>query len=124
LNEAKLRSKGKMTTLLKLLTVPAAVFTAVAQQVSAGTILLGTTGAGAPPFNKDSQLVEIDPATGALLRTAPSTVGFTVNGLAWDAMTMKLYATTSVNDPTFHGLIVIDPLTGVGTPVDKTIVNS
>jgi len=65
----------------------------------------------------NSTLVEIDPATGAVLATIGS-VGYAVNGLTWDASTGTLYATTSANDPTFgSGLITIDPLTGVGTPI-------
>jgi hypothetical protein len=50
-------------------------------------------------------------------------VGFTVNGLAWDATSNKLYATTALGDVVFHGLITIDPATGAGTPVDPNLVN-
>ncbi|MGZ7103564.1 MAG: hypothetical protein ACXVJ1_16115, partial [Candidatus Angelobacter sp.] len=50
-------------------------------------------------------------------------VGYTVNGLAWDMTSDKLYATTAVGDTSFHGLITIDPNTGQGTPVNPSVVN-
>jgi hypothetical protein len=50
-------------------------------------------------------------------------VGYTVNGLAWDRTSGKLYATTPPGDARFHGLITIDPATGAGTPVDAGVVN-
>jgi hypothetical protein len=90
-------------------------------------VLLGTTGAcdnvnpgGA--CTEKSTLVEVDPRNGALVRTI-GPVGFTVNGLAWDATSQKLYATTAVGDVVFHGLITIDPATGAGTPVNPSLVN-
>ena len=46
-----------------------------------------------------------------------------MNGLAWDATTDKLYATTAIGDVSFHGLITIDPNTGQGTPVNASVVN-
>jgi hypothetical protein len=90
-------------------------------------ILLGTTGAcnnviRGGPCTETSTLVQIDPTTGALVAVI-GPVGFTVNGLAWDPMTDKLYATTAIGDVTFHGLITIDPQTGAGTPVDATVHN-
>jgi hypothetical protein len=90
-------------------------------------ILLGTTGAcnnviRGGPCTQTSTLVQIDPTTGALV-TVIGPVGFTVNGLAWDPMTDKLYATTAIGDVSFHGLITIDPQTGAGTPVDATVHN-
>jgi len=90
-------------------------------------VLLGTLGAcdnavqGGPCIHT-STLVEIDPQTGALVRTI-GPVGYTVNGLAWDMTTDKLYATTAVGDVSFHGLITIDPNTGQGTPVNPAVVN-
>lgn len=90
-------------------------------------ILLGTTGAcfnvnQGGPCTQTSTLVQIDPTTGALIRTI-GPVGYTVNGLAWDPTTDKLYATTAVGDVSFHGLITIDPNTGQGTPVNPLAVN-
>jgi hypothetical protein len=92
-----------------------------------GPTLYGTTGAcnnakqgGA--CTTLSTLVQLDPWTGALIRTI-GPVGFTVNGLAWDQKTKKLFATTPPGDVTFHGLITIDPKTGIGTPVDPSVVN-
>ncbi|MFL5437811.1 MAG: hypothetical protein ACJ79W_01500 [Myxococcales bacterium] len=97
---------------------------AVAQQ--AGT-LFGTTGAcnnAVPggPCTQTSTLVQIDPRTGALVRTI-GPVGFTVNGLAWDRTTGKLYASTAIGDVRFHGLITINTTTGAGTAVDSTVSN-
>jgi hypothetical protein len=90
-------------------------------------VLLGTTGAcnnvtQGGPCTQTSTLVEVDPRTGALVRTI-GPVGFSVNGLAWDATTNKLYATTALGDTSFHGLITIDPNTGQGTPVNASVVN-
>jgi hypothetical protein len=102
-----------------------AIVAGVVQQASAGdcfpgksVILLGTTGAGSKP----STLLQLDPKTGALIKTI-GPVGYTVNGLAWDCTSGKLYASTSVQDKTFHGLITINPKTGAGTPVDPYVVN-
>jgi hypothetical protein len=44
-------------------------------------------------------------------------VGYLVNGMAWDYRTQSLYASTSTNDSSFTGLIVIDRATGAGTAV-------
>lgn len=90
-------------------------------------VLLGTTGAcdNFPQggfCTETSTLVQIDPRNGALVRTI-GPVGFTVNGLAWDATSNKLYATTALGDVVFHGLITIDPATGAGTQVDPNLVN-
>jgi hypothetical protein len=64
-----------------------------------------------------SELVELDPATGALLRTI-GPVGYRVNGLEYDHVTGKLFATTSNGDANFpNGLIEIDLDTGAGTPI-------
>jgi hypothetical protein len=90
-------------------------------------MLLATTGAcnnltPGGPCTQQSTLVQLDPATGQLLHMI-GPVGYTVNGLAWDPKSETLYATSSVGDIVFHGLITIDPATGLGTPVDATVVN-
>jgi hypothetical protein len=65
----------------------------------------------------DSTLVELDPATGEVLRTIGN-VGYRVNGLEYVHKTNKLYGTTSFGDPSFpYGLIMIDLRTGAGTPI-------
>jgi hypothetical protein len=92
--------------------VATVIFVLAAAPAGAQTIL-GTTGTG----GTISTLVEIDPATGALISTIGS-VGYAVNGLTWDASSGTLYATTSANDAVLgSGLITIDPLTGSGTPI-------
>lgn len=73
--------------------------------------LFGTTGSRTTV----STLVELDPATGALLQTIGS-VGYTVNGLTYDVSTGKLWGSTSTNAG-FLGLIEINMVTGAGTPV-------
>lgn len=86
------------------------------------TALYGTT------YNPGgSELLQLDPNTGAYLQTI-GPVGYMVNGLEYDHTTGKLYATTSGNDPSFpRGLIEIDLLTGAGTPIGSgtglTIMN-
>lgn len=76
--------------------------------------LLGTT---IDTVAHNSTLVELDPQTGALVRTI-GTVGYQVNGLEYDPKANLLYGTTSFNDPAFpNGLIRIDPSTGAGTPI-------
>jgi hypothetical protein len=82
------------------------------QNAGAQEMLIGTTGTG----STISTLVEIDPATGNLIRTIGS-VGYTVNGLVYDHTTGKLFAGTSVGDPSFNGLIEINLTTGAGTPI-------
>jgi hypothetical protein len=126
-----MKTLWKLARLTAMLT--AAVLAAVVPQASAQTpppgqpVLLGTTGACnnvnlGGPCTETSTLVQLDPQTGALV-TMIGAVGFTVNGLAWDATSEKLYATTAVGDTAFHGLITIDPQTGVGTPVNASVVN-
>jgi hypothetical protein len=79
---------------------------------SAPAALFGTTGAGGTP----SVLVELDPATGALIRTV-GPVGYTVNGLA-SGRDGTLYAVTRGDDPgCARGLLRIDMTTGAGTPI-------
>jgi hypothetical protein len=118
----------RISMLLTLLILAAVVQQTPAQNAPSGLpVLLGTTGAcdnanqGGPCIEK-STLVQVDPRNGALVTTI-GPVGFTVNGLAWDATSNKLYATTALGDTVFHGLITIDPATGAGTPVDPSLVN-
>jgi len=92
------------------------VFGFSAQQAQAQR-LLGTLNTGTSDSPATSTLVEIDPATGSLLATIGD-VGYAVNGMAYDATTGNLYATTTTWDPTFpDGLIIIDPATAAATPV-------
>ncbi len=64
-----------------------------------------------------SDLVLLDPDTGAYVRTIGS-VGYYVHGLTYDTTNNKLYGTTSSNDPVFpDGLIEINTSTGAGTPI-------
>lgn len=105
---------------------PEATLAAVRSQVKF-SVLFGTTGACKnigqfSPCTETSDLVLLDPRTGNLIkRIGP--VGYTVNGLAWDRRSLRLYASTSVGDVKFHGLITINPFTGKGTPVNPTVVN-
>jgi hypothetical protein len=90
-------------------------------------ILLGTTGAcnnilQGGPCTQTSTLVLLNANTGALIKTI-GPVGFTVNGLAWDRTSETLYASTSIGDAKFHGLIKINPFTGAGKPVNPNAVN-
>ncbi len=99
-----MRRFGVLLVVLMLAAVPAS-----AQR------LLGTIGNGGT--GSTSTLVELDPATGALVSTIGD-VGYLVNGMTWDASSGTLCATTSNNDATFpDGLITIDPMTAAGTPV-------
>jgi hypothetical protein len=122
-----------MKTLRRPMIIAAVLMAAFAQQAPAQglpakpSILLGTTGAcknqsPGGPCTHTSTLVQIDPLTGALIKTI-GPVGYTVNGLAWDGTTGKLYASTAIGDVSFHGLITIDPRTGAGTPVNPNAVN-
>ena len=111
---------------------PAQDLSLIQNQPPGQPILLGTTGAcfnafPGGPCTQTSTLVQLDPQTGALIRTI-GPVGYTVNGLAWDCTAGNcksgtLYATTAPGDTHFHGLITIDPSTGAGTPVNASIVN-
>ncbi len=94
----------------------AVVAVAAAPQASAQN-LLGTLNTGTDETPATSTLVEIDPATGNLLRTIGD-VGYAVNGLTYDFGSGTLWATTSSWDPAFpDGLITINLATGAGTPV-------
>lgn len=88
------------------------LFLAGGPAASAATILWGTIGVG----GADSTLVRLDPDTGLLVQTI-GLIGYSVNGLTWDPITGKLYGSTSILDANYNGLIEIDPVTGVGTPV-------
>jgi len=123
-----LRKSAVLIAILTAAVLVAIVPLASAQNLPPGQpVLLGTTGAcdnlvqGGPCIHT-STLVQVDPDTGALVRVI-GPVGYSVNGLAWDMTTDKLYATTAVGDASFHGLITIDPNTGQGTPVNPAIVN-
>lgn len=112
-----------------LLTAAALAAPSAVQQVTAmpSNLLLGTTGAcnnTAPgaPCTQTSTLVQLDPATGALVKQI-GPIGYTVNGLAWDRRSQKLYASTAIGDVRFHGLITIDPRTGRGRPVNAAVHN-
>jgi hypothetical protein len=90
-------------------------------------VLFGTTGAcnnvsPGGPCSQTSTLVQLDPATGALVKVI-GPVGYTVNGLVWDTRTERLYATTAIGDVAFHGLIRINAATGAGTPVNASVHN-
>src|SRR6478736_8186016 len=121
-----MKTLWRSAILIAILT--AAVLVASAQTPPPGQpVLLGTVGAcnnltQGGPCTQTSTLVQIDPSNGALVREI-GPVGYTVNGLSWDATTDKLYATTAVGDVSFHGLITIDPNTGAGTPVNPSVVN-
>jgi hypothetical protein len=117
-----------MRAFLRLALLAVALLATGVQQVSAAEpVLLGTTGAcnndfPGGPCRGSSTLVQVDPLTGALIRTI-GPVGYVVNGLASDPRTGKLYASTAIGDVNFHGLITINPLTGAGTPVDPNAQN-
>lgn len=115
-----------MKALSRSTIVAAAILLALGQQAGA-QIMVGTTGAcnndvPGGPCTQTSTLVLLDSRTGALVRTI-GPVGFTVNGLAFDWTTLKLYASTAIGDTKFHGLITINPFTGKGTPVNKAVQN-
>ena len=106
----KVKNVGMVVALLVL------IFGVSAQQASAQR-LLGTLNTGTDASPATSTLVELDPATGNLLATIGD-VGYAVNGMAYDATTGRLYATTTSWDPVFPGgLIIIDPVTAAATPV-------
>ena len=91
----------------------AALVCALPIQAALAATLFATLGAG----GGTSSLVELNPATGALVRTIGN-VGYLVNGMTFDATTGTLYATTSNNSAAHpDGLITINMTTGAGTPV-------
>ncbi|HUT34905.1 MAG TPA: PEP-CTERM sorting domain-containing protein [Planctomycetota bacterium] len=103
-------------SLAATIAVVAAAFLGGPRDAAAAPILLGTIGGGSHEQGIPSTLVEIDPATGGLLRTIGG-VGYTVNGLTYDPTSGILYGSTSWHDPSYNGLITIDLTTGVGTPI-------
>ncbi len=116
-------------TSLLLAALAAAAIAVGGQSASAAKppLLYGTTGAcnnafPGGPCTQTSTLVRLDPTTGALVKEI-GPVGFTVNGLAWDSKSNRMYASTAIGDVAFHGLITIDLATGAGTPVDPLIHN-
>lgn len=86
--------------------------------------LLGACGGGGDDKHKlygttygNSQLVELDVETGALVKTI-GPVGYKINGLEWDAQRQRLLGTVSTGDTNFpNGLVEIDTSTGAGTPI-------
>jgi len=104
------RRRGRV---LRVAAVLVAVLLVVPLSAQAQVRLFGTLGYGG---GQTSTLVELDPATGALIQTIGS-VGYGVNGLDFDPTTGKLYGGTRYNDPNFNGLIEINLVTGAGTPV-------
>ena len=116
---------------LRLAALAAVILAAGVQPASAAngpkTVLFGTTGRctndfPGGPCTETSTLVQLDPNTGAFIKTI-GPVGYTVNGLAWDAKAQKLYASTAIGDVAFHGLITINITTGAGTPVNPAATN-
>ncbi len=67
----------------------------------------------------NSTLVRIDPSTGALLQTIGS-VGYNINGLAFDPTTGVLYGSTSSSEVTPSRIVTINTSTGAGTLVGPT----
>lgn len=122
----------KTLSRLMILSVILTAATMVSAQLSVQTagmkvILYGTTGAcnnltQGGPCTQTSTLVQVDPTTGALIKTI-GPVGYAISGLAWDRWSGKLYASTALGDPRFHGLITIDTTTGTGTPVNGSVIN-
>lgn len=118
-----------MRAFLKSLAVGALIAATLGVQPASAAkqVLFGTTGAcnndlPGGPCTQKSQLVQIDPDTGALIKVV-GPIGFTVNGLTWDRKTQTLYASTAIGDVTFHGLITINPFTGKGKPVNSAVQN-
>ena len=96
----------------KLLTSLLAAAGALLVAPALAATLYGTTGAGGDP----SILVQLDPATGALISTI-GPVGYQVNGMA-SGRDGTLYAVTRAADPACpRGLISINTTTGAGTPI-------
>jgi len=110
-----------LTTLI-LVAGTQAVFAAPPKQVLYGTTGRCTNDFPGGPCTETSTLVQLNPDTGALIKTI-GPVGYTVNGLAWDAKAQRLYASTAIGDVAFHGLITINTTTGAGTPVNGAADN-
>ena len=107
-----MKKRHRTLKIMAILFLGAMLMASSVSSASAAPRLFGTLGKG----GTISTLVELNPATGALVRTIGS-VGYAVNGLAYDATTGKLYGATSYNDPSYHGLIEINMTTGAGTAV-------
>ena len=122
-----MNTRWKLLSACALVLGVAAVGGAPSATAARPQVLYGTTGAcnnAVPggPCTQTSELVQLDPRTGAVLRDI-GPVGFTVNGLAWDRGSRRLYASTAIGDAAFHGLITINTRTGAGTPVDASVHN-
>lgn len=92
----------------------ATVFGSVSAQTLFGSIYNSDQGS-----TLGSTLVTVNPTTGELVSTIGS-IGYHINGLTYDPSTSVLYATTTNWDPTLsNALLVINPITGVGTPVGE-----
>lgn len=96
----------------KLIALAAAIFASAAFSQTQ-TYLYGTIGSGAGT----STLVRLNATTGAVISTIGD-IGYRVNGLSYDPVSGKLFATTSTKDTNFaNGLISIDMKTGAGKRV-------
>lgn len=93
-------------------TVVAVVYDA--PTVHATTTLWGTTSNG---DSGTSTLVRIHPDDWDNDEDSIGSVGYLVNGMAWDNDSHTLYASTSTNDPAFTGLITINTETGAGSDI-------
>ncbi|MFT5710201.1 MAG: hypothetical protein ACI8QT_000893 [Halioglobus sp.] len=101
----------EMKKYLRIAAVVACLIPLQALAALYGTILDASNSAAT------STLVELDPATGAVLNTIGA-VGYRINGTTYDATTGTMYATTSSSDPSFpDGLITINLTTGVATEI-------
>ena len=90
-----------------------AILGMVSFQASAERLYAVTKGSNLVAGN----LLELHPVTGKLIQTIGS-VGYNVNGLAYDATTSTLYGTTTPHDFNFpSGLISIDTTTGAITEI-------
>ena len=99
-------------TIAATIAIVLAVGLTPASSVNALT-LLGTVGSD----EDASILVELNPATGAVVRNI-GPVGYTVNGMTYDRATGILYGTTGFESPILrNALITIDMTTGAGTQV-------
>jgi len=98
-----------MNKLLLFLCAIALVFGAIGGVPEASALLYGTSGNG----GTISTLYSIDETKG--ITTSIGSVGYAVNGL--ESYNGVLYGTTSIKDPSFHGLIAIDTSTGAGSTV-------
>jgi len=122
-----MKTQRRLTMLVALTALILAAGVLPASAAPPKQVLFGTTGRctndfPGGPCTETSTLVQLDPSTGALIKTIGQ-VGYTVNGLAWYPKEQKLYASTAIGDVAFHGLITINITTGAGTPVNPAAVN-